>query len=51
MPSFDLSRSPRRELNRALHALRQDTNETQWTVSNPEGQHAIAAGLDAPVTV
>ncbi|GAA0277653.1 hypothetical protein LNAOJCKE_5089 [Methylorubrum aminovorans] len=51
MPNFDLNRSPLRELNRALHALRPDTNETHWTVTGPDGRHAIAAGLDAPVTV
>ncbi|MEA1833880.1 protein glxC [Methylobacterium durans] len=51
MPTFDLNRSALRELNRALHALRADTNETHWTVSGPDGRHAVAAGLDAPVTV
>ncbi|GEP05370.1 protein glxC [Methylobacterium oxalidis] len=51
MPTFDLNRSSLRELNRALHALRADTNETHWTVSGPDGRHAVAAGLDAPVTV
>ena len=28
-----------------------DTNETHWRVLNPRGQHAIAAGLDVPITV
>ena len=51
MPSFDLRSAPLRELNRALHALRPDTNETHWTVTGPDGRHAIAAGLDAPVSV
>jgi glutamate synthase domain-containing protein 3 len=51
MPNFDLRSAPLRELNRALHALRPDTNETHWTVTGPDGRHAIAAGLDAPVTV
>src|SRR6267154_1760366 len=40
-----------RSLNAALHALSGDTNETLWGVENPQGKHAIAAGLDAPVTV
>jgi glutamate synthase domain-containing protein 3 len=35
---------------RALHRLRADTNETHWRVLNPRGQHAIAAGIDAPIT-
>lgn len=51
MPTFDLNRSTRRELNRTLHALRADTNETHWSVTGPDGRHAIAAGLDAPITV
>ena len=36
MPSFDLRSAPLRELNRALHALRPDTNETHWTVTGPD---------------
>lgn len=51
MPTFDLARQPLRELNAALHALKPDTNETHWRVLNPRGSHAIAVGLDAPVTV
>ncbi len=51
MPSVDLRSTSRRELNGVLHALRSDTNETHWLVTNPDGQHAIACGLDAPVTV
>jgi glutamate synthase domain-containing protein 3 len=51
MPVFDLSAAPLRELNAALHALPADSNKTHWRVLNPGGAHAIAAGLDAPVTV
>ena len=51
MPSVDLRRTSRRELNQALHALRPDTNETHWLVTNPDGQHALACGLDVPVRV
>ncbi|XYD07108.1 protein glxC [Methylobacterium sp. NMS12] len=51
MPTVDLRTEPLRALNRALHALRPDTNETRWTVVNPDGRHAIAAGLDAPIHV
>ena len=51
MPTIDLRVTPRRELNQALHALRPDTNETHWLVTNPDGQHALACGLDAPVDV
>lgn len=51
MPTFDLAESPLREMNAALHAIPQSTNETLWKVTNPQGKHAIAVGLDAPVTV
>lgn len=51
MPVVDLAATPLRDLNRQLHALAPDTNETRWRVENPAGRHAIAAGLNAPVTV
>ena len=51
MPAFDLAANPVRELNAALHALPPETNETHWEVTNPGGKHAIAAGLDKPITV
>jgi glutamate synthase domain-containing protein 3 len=51
MQSFDLAANGLRALNSALHALRGQTNMTEWEVVNPKGAHAIAAGLDAPVDV
>ena len=51
MPTVDLGTTPLRELNAALHRLGPDTNETHWRVLNPAGRHAVAVGLDAPVTV
>jgi glutamate synthase domain-containing protein 3 len=51
MPEIDLGVTPLRELNAALHKLRPDTNERHWSIDNPAGAHAVAAGLDAPVTV
>jgi len=51
MPDIDLSVTPLRDLNAALHRLSPNTNERHWTVANPEGRHAVAVGLDAPVTV
>jgi glutamate synthase domain-containing protein 3 len=51
MPTVDLATTPLRELNAALHRLGPDTNETHWEILNPGGRHAIAVGLDAPVTV
>lgn len=51
MPVFDLSVTPLRELNSALHGLAAGTNDTAFEVVNPRGHHAVAAGIDAPVTV
>jgi glutamate synthase domain-containing protein 3 len=51
MRTVDLSQTPLRELNAALHRLGPLTNETRWRVLNPRGQHAVAAGIDAPITV
>jgi methylamine---glutamate N-methyltransferase subunit B len=51
--TFDLATSPRRELNARLHALAgaADPAPAHWRVVNPSGAHALAVGLDAPVTV
>jgi glutamate synthase domain-containing protein 3 len=49
--NVDLGVTPLRELNATLHRLRPDTNERHWVIDNPAGAHAVAAGLDAPVTV
>lgn len=51
MREFDLGEEPVRALNAVLHALPPDTNETAWRILNPQGKHAIAAGLDAPIAV
>ncbi len=51
MPEMDLDVTPHRELNGSLHRLTHETNERHWVIENPAGRHAIAAGLDAPLTV
>jgi glutamate synthase domain-containing protein 3 len=51
MRSIDLENTPLRELNSSLHQLKEGTNETEWEVLNPRGQHAVAVGIDAPVNV
>src|SRR5262245_49443180 len=48
--TLDLSEKSLREVNQALHGLRPGTNEV-LRIINPNGRHAIAAGMDAPVTV
>lgn len=51
MPNVDLAETSVRELNAALHKLGTDTNETLWSIANPGGEHSIAVGIDAPITV
>jgi len=48
---FDLAKTPLRELNQALHNVKSGSNETAWEVINPAGSHAVAAGVDQPITV
>ena len=47
----DLAASPVRALNAMLHELGPDTNRTRWRVLNPRGQHALAVGIDAAISI
>ncbi|MBW4983845.1 GXGXG domain-containing protein [Mameliella sp. CS4] len=51
MQTYDLQANGLRELNAALHAQANDTNQTSWEIVNPRGSHAVAVGLDAPIEV
>jgi glutamate synthase domain-containing protein 3 len=51
MRTIDLAVTPLRELNSELHRQSEGTNETEWEVLNPRGQHAVAVGVDAPIKV
>ena len=51
MQELDLESQSLRDVNAALQAQSQGTNETQWTINNPRGAHAIACGLDADIDV
>lgn len=51
MQTFDLAQNSLRELNQALHNQQATTNQTEWEVINPLGNHAIAVGLDALIEV
>jgi len=51
MPSVDLQQTGLRGLNAALQAAPGAGNETVWDVLNPRGAHAVAVGLDAPISV
>ena len=47
--SVDLAITSVRELNQRLHDL--EAGGSQWRISNPNGAHALAVGLDAEVEV
>ncbi len=48
----DLAVTPLRELNQRLHDLaRGAPGPRAWRVLNPNGAHAVACGLDAPIEV
>ncbi|MFC0220414.1 glutamate synthase domain-containing protein 3 [Pseudochelatococcus lubricantis] len=51
MPVFDLSTTPLREFNSALRNIPEGSNDFSFEVLNPRGSHAVAAGIDTPVTV
>jgi glutamate synthase domain-containing protein 3 len=47
----DLETTPLRELNQRLHDLSREPGPAHWRVLNPNGAHAVAAGIDADVEV
>ena len=51
MPTIDLDVTSLRDFNQMLHDLEEGANDTDFQVVNPRGKHAIAAGVDAPITV
>ena len=51
MIEYEINSEGVRELNQRLHALTADTNARHWLIREPMGAHAIAVGLDAPITV
>jgi glutamate synthase domain-containing protein 3 len=51
MPVFDLSVTPLREFNGALHAVSKGANDNKFEVINPRGSHAVAVGIDGPIVI
>ena len=47
----DLAVTPLRELNQRLHNVARESGPTRWRIVNPNGAHAVAAGLDAEIEV
>ncbi|MEP9390497.1 GXGXG domain-containing protein [Mesorhizobium sp. KR9-304] len=48
---FDLAQQPLRDLNAALHRIDDAADEPVWEVVNAKGSHALAAGVDKPVSI
>ena len=51
MRKVDLATTELRALNEDLHRQSAGTNETEWEIINPKGRHAVAVGVDAPLTI
>ncbi|MBK4738640.1 GltB/FmdC/FwdC-like GXGXG domain-containing protein [Noviherbaspirillum pedocola] len=49
--TFDLTRTPLRELNQFLHTGIKEREIRKVTVLNPDGAHSIAAGMNAPIDI
>jgi glutamate synthase domain-containing protein 3 len=47
----DLAVTPLRDLNQRLHDVPREEGPTHWRIVNPNGAHAVAAGLDAEIEV
>ena len=48
---LDVAHKSLRDVNARLHAISATADGSAWRIINPRGCHAIAVGLDAPVTV
>lgn len=51
MRRIDLAEADLRTLNQDLHRQTEGTNDPEWDIVNPRGLHAVAAGVDAPITI
>ncbi|CAM3535593.1 GXGXG motif protein [Vibrio aerogenes CECT 7868] len=51
MKTVDLKTSSVRELNQQLHNQADGLNDVEWVVTNPQGAHNVAVGLDSPLVV
>ena len=49
--TVDLATSALRELNQDLHRQTDGSNQAFWEILNPRGAHAVAVGVDAPISI
>jgi len=50
MTTVDLTQTSVRDLNQGLHDLPNDSTD-EWEINGVKGEHAIAVGIDAPLSV
>ncbi len=48
---IDVQKSGLTSVNQRLQAIAAGSNETHWRLEHPEGEHALAVGLQSPITV
>lgn len=51
MPVIDLLETSLRDLNSQLHKVGPGANDLHFEVTNPDGSHSVAVGVDQPVTI
>lgn len=51
METIDMAQTPLRALNSALQTAAKDSANTAYVIENPRGSHAVACGLDGPLSV
>jgi len=51
METVDLEKTSLRDFNQKLHDLNGSSENAEFKVLNPRGKHAVASGIDAPVSV
>lgn len=51
MRHVDLAETPLRTLNAKLHEQRGKLTHSEWRIANPNGMHAVAVGVDAPLAI
>ena len=49
--NIDLEKTSVRDINQALHELNGTEDRSEWRITNSKGRHAIAVGIDAPLSV
>ena len=49
--TLDVRKDGLRSINQRLQGIPLGSNETDWTLVNPQGEHALACGLQSPIHV